>query len=256
MFMSVVDSATRIRPSYPEIAGMRILVTGLKPAVGAELALALAEHEARLILAFDAEGEEVTALTELAAQTAAELKVYTGRATDAAASIHLARNAVQAFGGLDVVINLADLAPADVPADATEAAIEQLVLERLTTPCLVTRISANRMQLTRTEGLILNIAAFAAEPTPAAEALAMFTRTALAAMTRAESRRWADSGIRVNAVAPSVVRDGGWRDAGEERRAASNEPDLTALALFLASGRGKSLSGHVFDAKGVAGLRG
>jgi 3-oxoacyl-[acyl-carrier protein] reductase len=32
----------------------------------------------------------------------------------------------------------------------------------------------------------------------------------------------------------------------------TSEPEVAALALYLASKRGRNLSGHVFDAEGVA----
>lgn len=246
MFMSVMENATRSPRVYSEIAGKRVLITGIRPGIGAELALAFGEHDARLILSFDDDGAEVTALTELVAQTATELKVFTERVMDGEAAVRVARAAAQAYGGLDAVINLASLAPEDVRADATPADVDRLVLGRLTAPCLFTRIAANRMQLTMNEGLILNIATLSARPSPAARALAAYTKTALAAMTRAEAQRWAPQGIRVNAVAPAVA--GG--APGEP--ALATDKDLTALALFLTSGRGRALSGHVFDARGLA----
>jgi 3-oxoacyl-[acyl-carrier protein] reductase len=63
-------------------------------------------------------------------------------------------------------------------------------------------------------------------------------------MTAKEARAWASQGIRVNAVGPCVL--------GSAGAALSNEPDVATLALHLASRKGRSLSGHVFDADGMA----
>ncbi len=249
MLMRVVESVRGSERVYPEISGRRVLITGVKAGIGAELALAFAEHDARLILAFDEDGAEVTALTELVAQVAGELKVFTEPVTEGATAVRLARAAAQAHGGLDIVINLADLGAGDGSPVATAEDVEQLVVRRMTPPCLFTRIAANRMQLTMNEGLILNIATFGSEMPGRSEALAAYTKSALVAMTRSEARRWAPQGIRINAVAPAVAGCGTEPNAGA---GLPSDQDVTALCLFLASGRGRSLSGLVFDAKGVA----
>jgi 3-oxoacyl-[acyl-carrier protein] reductase len=79
------------------------------------------------------------------------------------------------------------------------------------------------------------------------EAVAAFARTVLASMTVKEATSWARQGIRVNAVGPRVLR--GECSAGAYL---TNEPDIAALAVHLASRKGRSLSGHVFDADGTA----
>ncbi len=53
--------------------------------------------------------------------------------------------------------------------------------------------------------------------------------------------------MRINAVAPRVAT--GAASAGA---CLTSEPDIAALALHLASKKGRNLSGHVFDAEGVA----
>jgi 3-oxoacyl-[acyl-carrier protein] reductase len=62
-------------------------------------------------------------------------------------------------------------------------------------------------------------------------------------MTRSQAQEWASRGIRFNAVAPQTM--------GLFSPSPCGEPDIAALALHLASGRGKELSGHVFEAEVV-----
>jgi len=250
MLMSVVEGVRASDRVYPEIAGKRVLITGVKPGIGAEIALSFAEHDARLILAFEQDGAEITALTELVSRVAGELKVFTDAVADGETAIRLARAAAQTYGGLDVVINLADLSADDTSKLVTAADVERFVVSRLTPPCLFTRIAANRMHLTMSEGLILNIATLAGGLPKRSQALAAYAKSALVSMTRSEAQRWASHGIRINALAPAIAGEDG------ERAVAGGLPsdqDVTALALFLASGRGRSLSGLVFDAKGVGG---
>jgi 3-oxoacyl-[acyl-carrier protein] reductase len=68
------------------------------------------------------------------------------------------------------------------------------------------------------------------------------TKAALAAKTRSQAEEWADKAIRFNAIAPPVA-------VAPAGNGSSGEPDIAALALYLASGRNKTLSGHVFEAE-------
>jgi 3-oxoacyl-[acyl-carrier protein] reductase len=101
------------------------------------------------------------------------------------------------------------------------------------------------MRLTLTEGLVLNVMTMPVPGTPAEAVLAGIARSALAAVTRGEAAKWAPDGIRVNAVGPSAVM----ADAGAR---STSDLDISALALYLASRLGRTLTGQVFDAAGVA----
>jgi 3-oxoacyl-[acyl-carrier protein] reductase len=99
------------------------------------------------------------------------------------------------------------------------------------------------------EGAILNVHSDAQQWREMA--IASYARAALAAMTKSEAQTWASQGIRINAVGPRVLTSGGMTEGA----CLTNEPDVAALAIYLASRRGRGLSGHVFDSDGVA-LRG
>ena len=52
MLMSVLEGA-RASPAYPELAGKRVLITGITSTSGVDVVRAFAEHRARLVLQFD-----------------------------------------------------------------------------------------------------------------------------------------------------------------------------------------------------------
>jgi len=109
---------------------------------------------------------------------------------------------------------------------------------------LTTRVVANRMRLTLTEGLVLNVMTMPATHTAGEAALAGVARATLAAFTRREAENWAENGIRVNAIGPRAA-------TSEGGAYLTSEPDIASLALYLASKRGKSLTGYVFDSDGA-----
>jgi NAD(P)-dependent dehydrogenase (short-subunit alcohol dehydrogenase family) len=225
-------------PAYPELRSARVLVTGVSATYGVEIVRAFAEQGVRLIVQCLDHGPEADALAGLLAAQTEDLVFEMGVFDGSDAVVRFARRAAAHFGGLDVVINIVPLSLQGV-AVAGEADIEARVSDVLTGPCLITRIVANRMQLTHTAGQILHVAALPSCSTRLERAFAGLVRATLSAMTRTEAERAADAGIRVNAVSPAVF---------PVDTALSEEAEVAALALHLASGRGHALSGVMFNA--------
>ena len=230
---------------YGELAGVRVLITGLSPTCGVDVARRFADHRGRIVVHATETSPELDAVTTMLAENAAEVKLFTDACRDSEAAVRFAKTAVQAFGGLDVVVNLVPVSIDELANRKSFADVEDLVAEKLMLPVHVTRIVANRMRLTLNEGLVLNVMTMPAPRTPAEAALAGVARSALAAVTRGEAERWATEGIRVNGGGPSALL----AEAGAKT---ASDLDIAALALYLASRPGRTLTGQIFDAAGVA----
>lgn len=250
MFMSVV-AADRGVAVYPELAGSRVMVTGLSPSLGVDLVRAFADHKAHLVVQADEASPEVTEVAALIAETAASVKLSTEPFATGDAAVRYCQQETAAAGGIDVLVNLIAISRAEARACSGMNDVEDLVSAKLLGPTLMSRVAANRMRLTLGTGLVLNVVRMATPETDAEMAVAGIVRTALAAMTRSEAQHWADQAIRINAVGPSNVMGGIL--GGSCGACLTSEPDIAALALYLASRKGRQLSGHVFDAEGVAG---
>jgi 3-oxoacyl-[acyl-carrier protein] reductase len=248
MLMSVVSLAD-VASTYPEIAGARVLVTGLTPAAGVDLARAFADHKARLVLQTAAETPELTELAALLAQTASDIRLFTEPLDTPEAAHQFARSAAAAYGGLDAAINIVTVARRDLDGITSRDEIEAFVSKKLRTALELTRVAANRMRLTLGTGLVLNVVVAPSNLSASEAALVGLLRTALAAMTRAEAEAWANQAIRINAIGPRAALPG----EPPSSACLTSEPDMAALALHLASKKGRQLTGHVFDAEGVAG---
>jgi NAD(P)-dependent dehydrogenase (short-subunit alcohol dehydrogenase family) len=238
MLTSVLEKARSVH-AYKDLVGKRVLLTGLTGGYGIDVARAFAEHRCRLILQFAEDSEATQAIAEIMAPVALEVEIYGPIGPEPDDAVTFGRAAVQAFGGLDAVVNLVAIAPRQLDERATPEAVEAQVADLLRLPYLLANIAANRMALTMTEGVVLNVAML---PGCAGDGLAhtfaLVARTALAAMTRAQAEAWAGRAIRFNAIAPgSTLSAAPWP-----------EPDIAALALYLASAEGALLSGHLFEA--------
>lgn len=246
MYMSVVTHSPGV-PVYAELAGARVLVTGVSPTAGVDLVRAFADHKCRLVLQTGAAGPEIDALTALIVQSAVETQHFDNDLSRGDDAVRFAQGPAQCFGGLDICINLIEIDTDELAGRATLEEIEDLVSAKLLAPTLMSRVIANRMRLTLTEGLILNVVLMPQPQSKADSALAGIMRSALATLTRREAADWTGQSIRINAVGPK-----GFVHDAEGGACLSTGPDLAALALYLASRKGRQLSGHVFDAEGVA----
>ena len=247
MLMSVIEGALSV-PAYPELVGKRVLITGVTRRAGVDIARAFAERRTRIILQFAEASAAMQAAAEIVAPDALETKVY-GPVGEGEAAVRFAKSAVQAFGGLDAVINMVPLETADLSPTATLEDVDRLIAAQLELPLLLSRIVANRMSVTWTQGLILNVATLTGRTVGrpvgrlggARRAFASLAKSTLVDMTRRQAEEWAGRGIRFNAIAPETA-------LGEPGPRLTGEADVGSLALYLASEQGKTLSGCVFEA--------
>ena len=222
------------------VAGKRILITGVTSHAGIDIARSFTEAGARVILQCDEVSPETQAIAEMLAPDAAGLSVHVTPLKGSEEIVLFARAVVAEFGGLDMVINVVALDGGLPETGLGYEAIEACVSDVLLKACLVSRVAANRMRLMLTDGVILTVATLHADPTAETRAFAQVVRSTLAGMTRTEAEAWAPAGIRFNAVTPDVL--------GIVAPAASgHETDIAQLAMFLAAGRGRTLSGTTFE---------
>lgn len=245
MLMSVIARECSA-VSMPEVSGARVLMTGLTSASGFDVARAFADHGARLILQSPEDSPEMTELVAVLAECAPEIRFFNTPLAVEADATRLMQAAVHDFGGIDAVVNLTPISARAVRALETPDDVERLISDALRLPLSMTEIAANRMRLVWTEGSILNVIRVQDGVGGRAMMLADMLRMELAELTRGLAQRWAAHGIRINAIAPpsSIGAMGGGVQA--------SDADLAAVALQLASARGRNVSGHVLDATGAA----
>ncbi len=245
MLMSISEITSR-DDVYAELTGSRVLITGLSPTCGIDVTRSFAEHGCRLILQFPDPCPETDALLQMTAEHAADVSAHHDSIADAEKAIRFTQKAVRVYGGIDTVINFISISRYDLKTAVTLEQIETLFRDRLQTASHATRVAANRMGVTWTNGSILNVMRLPS-PTSAAEAaLAGMARAALAAMTTSEARNWAEHAVRINAIAPQTSLTVA---ASSLDDCLCTEPEIAKMALYLASDEGKDLSGYILSYK-------
>src|SRR6266536_2295191 len=184
----------------PDLRGRVALVTGGTRGIGLATVRALAEAGATVVMT----GRDEAVAKEVAAASGAVAGLALDVA-DAKAVSTLVRGVAKEHGGLDIVV-----ANAGIMEDAVLGMIrEELVDATLTTNVagtLHTVQAAARAMLRRRSGAIVVLASIVGEYGSAGQTVYAASKAAVANIARSAAKELGRNGIRVNAVAPGVIR--------------------------------------------------
>lgn len=237
------------------LAGRRVLVTGAAGGIGAAVAAEVASSGAATLVLADRPGADLAAVTRTAEAAGATVVGLEADLADADAVVRLASEAVEAAGGVDVLVNAAGVhervLSAETAVDAMSVDLWNLVLAvNLTAPWLLVRELAPVMARGG-GGSIVNVASQLGLVGAAASPAYTTSKAGLVQLTRSAAVDLAPHGIRCNAVAPGAIETamtdrilGSGPDPEGARRAALDtyviqrfgEPhEVAAAVCFLAS---------------------
>jgi NAD(P)-dependent dehydrogenase (short-subunit alcohol dehydrogenase family) len=192
------------------LTGRSALVTGAARGLGRAIAERLAAAGADVaVLDLDAAAaaDAASAIAAAHGRRAIAVVADVSRSEDADRAV---AEAVAALGGLDILVNNAGVSHVGDPTEAvTDEAWFASIGVMQTGTFLMTR-AAGRVMLERGRGSVVNIASvrgFAPHPDRLPYAAA---KAAVLMMTRCTAAEWAGRGVRVNAIAPGVMRTEMW----------------------------------------------
>jgi gluconate 5-dehydrogenase len=250
-----------------DLRGKTVLVTGGSRGLGLQLARALGEAGATLMLSSRKAQDLEQAAAELKAEGIDARWIAADCAQDAEIK-RLADETLAQFGHLDILVNNAGAswgAPAeDHPIEAWDKVMNLNVRGYF---LLSQRIAKNSM-IARRSGRIINVASIAGlnGNTPAMNTIAYNTsKGAVINFTRTLGAEWGKYNITVNAICPgffpSKMTAGLMATIGEDRLAASaplqrlgDEEDLKGLCVLFASDAGKHITGQWLAVDGGASV--
>jgi len=197
-----MNEATTARPR-----GRTILITGASAGLGAALARRIAEEgKAAALVLVARRAERLDALAAELKKQAPRLEVLTIAADLSAPDgcARAAREAIDRFGGVDVLINNAGLGLPTLFADAPPEDIEQQVSVNFLAPLLLTRFLVDSL-ITR-RGMVVNIGS--AITCVASSALGAYgaTKAGIAYWNDSLRRELASQGVAVCLVEPGPIR--------------------------------------------------
>ena len=246
-----------------DLTGQTALVTGGSRGLGLQIAEALGEAGARVMLT----SRKAADLEEAAAHLQAKGIDTRWVAADAAEPLgiqHVAEEAMQRLGQVDILVNNAGAtwgAPAeDYPLDAWDKVMNLNIRSIFLMSQAIGRMS----MIPKKHGRIINVASIAglAGNSSGMNMVAYNTsKAAVVNFTRTLAGEWGRYGINVNALAPgmfpSKMTKGTFDRLGADRLASraplnrvGDDDDLKGAALLFASQAGKHITGQTLPIDG------
>ena len=248
---------TRTISQLFDLKGRTALITGGSRGLGLQMAHALGEAGARVLISSRKASDLEAATAELkAAGIDAQWIAADGQSEEECR--RLAQEAMQRLGRIDILVNNAGAAwgaPAeDHPVEAWDKVMDLNVRSYFILSQEVARLS----MIPNKRGAIINTASIAGlggNPRGMKTIAYDTSKGAVINFTRALAAEWGDHGIRVNAICPgffpSKMTQGTLKAMGEEKLAAhaplgrlGDDEDLKGLTLLFASDAGKHITGQ------------
>jgi NAD(P)-dependent dehydrogenase (short-subunit alcohol dehydrogenase family) len=244
-----------------DLTGKVALVTGGSRGIGRAIALGFARAGAQVVVAsrkqagVDAVAAEIRDLGATALAVAANVG-------DKGAVESLLQNALAAFGRIDVLVNNAATNPHFGPLlEATPAQWDKIMQVNLRGAFLLCQQVVPGMRQ-RHSGSIINIASIEGLRPSKGIGIYSVSKAALILLTQALAQELGPDGIRVNALAPGLVRTdlsaALWQAPAVAEAVAARTPlrrlgepeDIVGAALFLASSASAYINGAVITVDG------
>jgi NAD(P)-dependent dehydrogenase (short-subunit alcohol dehydrogenase family) len=245
------------------VSGKIAIVTGGGRGIGKAIAKHLAEAGANVVIASrKLENLEKTAreFGSLAGKIV-PIACHVGRASELE---NLVRETEKRLGPVDILVNNSATNIGQGPAlEVTDEALLKTLDVNVLAALRLIRLTVPKM-IARGGGVVLNIASIAGiRPQP--EGLVYsFTKAGLIMMTRVWAMEFGRHNVRVNAIAPGLIRtdfsEYFWKDQDYVRKLEATQPiprvgepdEIGALALFLASDAASFITGQTYAADGGA----
>ncbi|HEX7347499.1 MAG TPA: glucose 1-dehydrogenase [Candidatus Limnocylindrales bacterium] len=236
------------------LTGQTALVTGAARGLGRAIALALAHAGADVGLGLRRAGtaDDLVAEIEGMGRQAMGVQMDVTRIDEIGPAVDAV---VERFGRLDILVNNAGLGPPNPAVDVTEADFDLTMAVNVKGTFFASQ-AAGRVMVAQGGGRIVNLssqAGFVALPT---ESIYCASKAAVAHLTKCLAVEWGESGVTVNAVAPTFIRTDGtekwlsdptFEAQVRERIAALHrigEPmDVAGAVVFLASPAASMITG-------------
>ncbi len=229
------------------------IVTGSSRGIGKAIAVAFAAAGANVVVTARsrADLEAVAAQIRAAGQ---ECHAVTADLADAADIQRIADEAVRRFGRIDLLVNNAGIIHAVVDLVDFDPKLWREVMDvNLTAPALLMQAVLPNMIANRS-GKIINISSIGGRQGAKGRSAYRATKAALINLTESVAAEVKTHGIDVNCICPGVVDTPGFRGTfGAQRleqHGVMRPEEIAALALFLASDAGSSVTGTAINATG------
>ena len=244
------------------LQGKVALITGASKGIGEAIAHIFSKAGAKVVIN-SRKAEDLKEVAErIQKETGQEVFPFAANAGDPQQVSILVNATIDRFGKIDILVNNAATNPVFGPSlDCDSAAFDKIMAVNVRGPFELSKLVFPSMQQQKS-GSVINISSIAGQKPDAGLGMYSVSKAALDMLTKVLAKEWGKDGIRVNAIAPGLIKtkfsQALWENEAMLAKFTKFIPisrmgtpeEIASLALYLASDASQYTTGEIFAVDG------
>ena len=241
------------------LEGKNVIITGATRGIGKGIAEVFSTHGANIAFTYRSSDEKAKALEEELSVNRCKAKGYKSDASDFEAAQQLAKDVIEDFGSIDVLVNNAGITKDGLLMRMSEEDFDIVMAINMKSVFNMTKAVVPPM-LKAKSGSIINISSVVGVKGNAGQANYAASKAAINGFTKSIALELGSRNIRCNAIAPGFIETEmtealgeatvkQWRDQIPLKRG-GNPEDIANATLILASDMSAYVTGQVLNVCG------
>lgn len=235
------------------------IITGGSRGIGAAIALALAKEGYNIAITYKERSDAAESVVQRAREYGVNAIAFEGDVKSFARAHIIASKALKEFGQIDVLVNNAAVASSSLFTDLSFEQWNEIINTNLT-GCYNFCHAVLPHMIRRHSGSIINISSMWGQVGASCEVAYSASKAGVIGLTKALAKEVGLSGIRVNAIAPGVIKTEMLSEyTDDDLNALKDETpldrlgtpqDIAGTAVFLAGEKASFITGQIIGVNG------
>jgi 3-oxoacyl-[acyl-carrier protein] reductase len=241
------------------LEGKTAIITGGSRGIGKGIVAVFAQHGANIAFTYNSSAEAADALAETISKLGVKAKAYKSNAASFDESQELAKQVLEDFGSIDILINNAGITKDNLLMRMSEDDFDNVIEVNLKSVFNMTK-AVQRTMLKQRKGSIINMSSIVGVKGNAGQTNYAASKAGIIGFSKSVALELGSRDIRSNVIAPGFIETEmtgkldadtvqSWRNAIPLKRGGSPE-DIANACVFLASDLSSYITGQVLNVDG------